>query len=74
MTKITSILNTLPSNARKELIDFAEFLKNKYSQKKKKNTLKLDWAGGLEKYKDNFEPVELQHNISDWWSSSNLSR
>ncbi|MBC8527092.1 MAG: DUF2281 domain-containing protein [Candidatus Cloacimonetes bacterium] len=74
MTYLTILMKALPYKAQKELIDFAEFLKARYYNKKKTQKLKFDWAGGLEKYKDKFEPVELQHKISEWWGINNVSR
>ena len=73
MLQLVSITKSLPPDARKELIDFAEFLKKKYSKKSKNTTLKLNWAGGLSELNDKFDAVNLQHNIRDLWSGSDVS-
>lgn len=73
MSSLATIIKSLPPDAQKELQDFAEFLKQKYFIKKKITKLKLDWAGGLGKYKDKFEPVDLQHKITGWWGGVDVS-
>ena len=66
MISLELAINQLPLNVQKELLDFAEFLKKEYSICEKTRSLKLYWAGGLEKYNDSYELSELQHKISDW--------
>ncbi len=68
-------MEKLPNAAKKELIDFAEFLKQKYSRERIHKKLKLDWAGKLERYKDKLnDPVMLQHEITDLWGGLNVPR
>jgi hypothetical protein len=72
---IDQTIENLPDEAKKELLDFAEFLKQKYLKEKKHSPLKLTWAGKLEQYKDKLgDPVALQHEISDLWGGSHVPR
>jgi hypothetical protein len=67
LTALLNTIRTLPPEARKELQDFAEFLKFRYSTSNKPHKLKLDWVGGMKEYKDEFTSLELQHKITEWW-------
>jgi hypothetical protein len=72
---IDKSIEKLPHEAKKELLDFAEFLKQKYLKGNSHKTLKLDWAGKLAKYKDKLDdPVVLQHEVSNLWSRVHVSR
>jgi hypothetical protein len=70
MMSLNQLLKHLPPQAKKELIDFAEFLNKKYAKTAKKKTLRLNWAGGLQGYDDDIDPVELQHKIADIWGGN----
>ena len=59
------IIKSLPPEARKELLDFIEFLLKKYSRKPKK--LKLDWAGGLAELRNKYDGLTLQKKSLEWW-------
>ena len=73
-SNIDQTIEKLPDEAKKELQDFAEFLKQKYLKQKKHSPMKLTWAGKLEQYKDKLgDPVVLQHEISDLWGGINVS-
>ncbi len=56
----------LPESAKKELIDFLDFLSSRYNkkQKTKKGGFSFDWEGGLKDL--NETSVELQHNANQW--------
>lgn len=69
MTQLEKIIRNLPEDAKKELFDFAEFLNAKYQSKSFKK-MKLNWAGSLEKYREELEPVELQHSIINEWGKN----
>ena len=56
----------LPKSAKKELLDFLDFLSDRY-EKKKKNENKnfsFDWSGGLKDLDDT--SVGLQHKANQW--------
>ncbi len=56
----------LPENARKELLDFLDFLSIRYGKKQKmeKERFKFDWEGGLKDV--NETSVDLQHKANQW--------
>lgn len=54
-----------------EVIDYIDFLLNKYEgndlkNNDKKNGFKFDWEGDLSELKDQYRAVEIQHNALDW--------
>jgi hypothetical protein len=60
-------INQLPDHIKPEVIDYIEFLLNKYGSKKvKKSKFKFDWEGGLAKLKNKYTSVELQHKALEW--------
>ena len=65
--KIETIVHQLPFHAQKEMLDYAEFLSNKYAgRKKSKKKFKYDWEGGLAGIKDKMTAVDLQHKAMSW--------
>jgi len=56
METIEQKIKKLPQDLQQEVIDF--LLTKKVSKKSKKP--RLDWIGGLKKYKDKFTALELQ--------------
>jgi len=64
---ITTRLDKLPDNLKREVLDFAEFLLQKYSSKEvEKKEFSFDWEGGLSKLQGSFTSVELQHKSMEW--------
>jgi hypothetical protein len=62
-------IKKLPDHLIPEVLDYIEFLLNKYGNKEtveSKNKFKFDWEGGLSKLKDQYTSVELQHKAMDW--------
>ena len=54
----------LPQPVQKQVMDYIEYLVNKYSDKTKKDkkeTFKFNWEGGLKNKYPNTTSVELQH-------------
>ena len=64
--KIEKQLKKLPENLRKEVLDYVEFLLNKYQNKELKKKFKFDWEGGLSDINEKFSSVELQHKSLEW--------
>ncbi|NJF25657.1 DUF2281 domain-containing protein [Thermococcus sp. Bubb.Bath] len=62
MENVEKILSELPPAARKELLDYAEFLMKKYKKKGKKFT--FSWEGKLKDIK--MSSVELQRRPLEW--------
>ncbi|SHJ62530.1 Protein of unknown function [Tangfeifania diversioriginum] len=56
----------LPKSAKKELLDFLDFLSSKYEMKKKEGNecFSFDWSGGLKDLDDT--SVGLQHKANQW--------
>lgn len=56
----------LPQNAKKELMDFLDFLTSRYKKAEswKKKGFSFDWEGGLKDLKES--SVELQHKANQW--------
>ncbi|WP_297487116.1 DUF2281 domain-containing protein [Thermococcus sp.] len=64
MQDVERILSQLPPEARKELLDYAEFLLQKYGRKGEKRGFTFSWEGKLRDVK--LTPVELQHKALEW--------
>jgi len=56
----------LPENLKIEVLDYIEFLLNRYGKKSKGKKFNFDWEGGLSELKDRFTSVELQHKALEW--------
>ena len=56
----------LPESAKKELLDFLDFLSLRYDKKKKekKDGFSFDWEGGLKDLDET--SVGLQHKANQW--------
>ncbi len=63
---IRAILEELPEDLEKEVLDYAKFLLHKYSRKTEKRKFRFDWEGGLSDLKGKYTSVELQHKVSEW--------
>lgn len=63
---IKAKLEELPMDLKKEVLDYMEFLLQKYSKRVKKDKFKFDWEGGLSELKGKFTSVELQHKALEW--------
>lgn len=65
--KIINIkMEELPTDLKKEVLDYIEFLLQKYNKRKNKEKFRFDWEGGLSELKDKFTSVELQHKAREW--------
>ena len=63
---IKTKMEELPTELKKEVLDYIEFLLQKYGKKTKKKRFKFDWEGGLSELKGKFTSVELQHKALEW--------
>lgn len=66
METLEELIKQLPPDLKQEVRDFIEFLIEKRSRKKERK-LRLDWAGGLREYRDQFTSLELQKKALEWW-------
>ena len=67
MKNVEDIIKQLPPYLQREVIDFAEFLSQRKSNRERKK-LSMSWAGGLKEYRDQFTSLELQKKAIEWWS------
>lgn len=72
MATLEELIEELPPDLRQEVEDFARFLlttkvdAQKASNKRQKG-LRMNWAGALSEYRDQFTAIELQKKSLDWW-------
>ncbi|MGR3309513.1 MAG: DUF2281 domain-containing protein [Candidatus Brocadiales bacterium] len=59
-------LEELPEDLKKEVLDYIDFLLQKYKKKTKKRKFKFDWEWGLSELKEKYTSVELQHKAMEW--------
>jgi hypothetical protein len=67
MESLEEIMARLLPEHQQEVRDFALFLAEKRALPKKRK-LRLDWAGGLKEFRDQYTSLELQKKSLDWWS------
>ena len=65
---IKAKLEELPEGLKKEVLDYIEFLLQKYGKKAKNRKFRFDWEGGLSELKDKYTSVGLQHRALEWRS------
>ena len=63
---IKTKLEELPEDLKKEVLDYIEFLLQKYGTEAKEKKFRFDWEGGLSELKDQYTSVELQHKALEW--------
>lgn len=63
---IEELVKQLPPDLQTEVSDFIKFLLQKKAAPKQKK-LRLNWAGALKEYRDQFTSLELQKKILEWW-------
>ena len=65
MLTLKELLEQLPPDLQQEARDFVEFLVEKRATKSKRR-LRLDWAGALKDYRDQYTSLELQKKALEW--------
>ena len=65
MKSIDEIVKNLPSQMQREVVDFAEYLVERYPHKRGK-ALRQDWAGALKELKNKYTSVQLQKKALEW--------
>ncbi len=67
INSINDKMKNIPPDLIPEIIDYIDFLLNKYGIKKeKKKVFDFKWAGGLSEIPKKYSSVELQHKSMDW--------
>jgi hypothetical protein len=65
--EIEANIQKLPPHLRSSVLDYVEFLLNKYTDTKpKRGKFKFDWEGELSDLAREFSSVELQHKALEW--------
>ena len=65
MRSLEEKIKSLPIDLRKEVEDFIDFLIERKMKKGVKKPM-FTWEGALKELKDQYNSVELQHEISKW--------
>jgi len=63
---LDEVVRELPPELQEEVRDFAQFLLERKARPKGRK-LRLDWAGGLREFRDQFTSLELQKKVLEWW-------
>ncbi|MFQ5638099.1 MAG: DUF2281 domain-containing protein [bacterium] len=66
MKSLDQVIKELPSDLRKEVYDFADYLLTTKVKRKQKK-LRMSWAGGLREFRDQYTSLELQKKALEWW-------
>ena len=56
----------LSEDLQREVLDYIEFLLQKYHHQVKTEKFQFDWEGGLSPLKGRYTSVELQHKALEW--------
>lgn len=60
-------MKKLPEHIKREVLNYMEFLLEKYKNKDfKPGDFRFDWEGGLSDITEKFTSVELQHKALEW--------
>ena len=59
-------VDELSLTLQQEVLDYIEYLLQKYPQSVEKETFCFDWEGGLAELREQFTSVELQHKAMEW--------
>jgi hypothetical protein len=70
---LEEVVQTLPPEAQREVLDFVEFLVQKWTRKeqsrqaaKSSGPLRQDWAGALRDYRAQYTSLELEQKALEW--------
>ena len=65
--QINEKIKKVPPHLLPEIMDYIDFLINKYDRtSKKKKPFKFTWQGGLADISRKYSSVDLQHKAMDW--------
>jgi hypothetical protein len=65
MKSLDELIKELPPELQQEVQDFASFLLET-KVRPKRSKLRLDWAGGLSEFREQFTSLELQKKALEW--------
>jgi hypothetical protein len=65
MKTLEELIKELPVELQQEVQDFASFL-FETKVRSKRSKLRMNWAGGLSEFREQFTSLELQKKALDW--------
>lgn len=65
MKSLKELIKELPPQLQNEVREYAQYLVDT-KVKPKRKYLRMDWAGGLREYRDQFTSLELQKKALEW--------
>jgi hypothetical protein len=66
MKTLEELIKELPPQLQNEVREYAQYLVDTKAKPKRKY-LRMDWAGGLREYRDQFTSLQLQKKALEWW-------
>lgn len=66
MKSLEELIKELPPQLQNEVREYAQYLVDT-KVKPKRKYLRMDWAGGLREYRDQFTSLQLQKQALEWW-------
>lgn len=66
MKSLEELIKELPPQLQNEVREYAQYLVDT-KVKPKRKYLRMDWAGGLREYRDQFTSLQLQKKSLEWW-------
>jgi hypothetical protein len=66
INKLNKKLKKVPPQLIPEIMDYIDFLINKYGIDSSKGKFKFQWSGGLADISKQYNSVQLQHKAVDW--------
>lgn len=66
MKSLEELVKELPTHLQNEVRDFAQYLVDTKVRPKRRH-LRMDWAGGLREFRDQYTSLELQKKSLEWW-------
>lgn len=66
MKKLEDVVKELPPELQQEVYDFALSLLETKVKPRRKRKLRLNWAGALREYRDQYTSLELQQKALEW--------
>jgi hypothetical protein len=66
MKSLEELIKELPPQLQNEVREYAQYLVET-KVKPKRKYLRMDWAGGLREYRNQFTSLQLQKKALEWW-------
>jgi hypothetical protein len=66
MKSLEELIKELPPQLQNEVREYAQYLVET-KVKPKRKYLRMEWAGGLREYRNQFTSLQLQKKALEWW-------